>query len=117
MSDPTHLGNSNEHQKLYKVAPNLKEGFDVPLRDQIKPRQIQPLDRLGSGFIDWDNLGDSLAIKSDKGDWNNKHTASENNNIAFSSERRNTQVKMFKSDKSESSIADQMDVTPSDYNP
>ena len=33
MSDPTHLGNSNEHQKLYKVAPNLKEGFDVPLRD------------------------------------------------------------------------------------
>ena len=35
---------------------------------------------------------------------------------AFSSAGRNTQIiKVIKSDKSESSVASQMDITPSDY--
>ena len=57
--------------KLLKVAPNLKEDFGVPLRDQIKPRDPIELDRMGSsGFIQWEEeiarMNSNISNISDK---------------------------------------------------
>ena len=31
LSDPTYVDNPNELDKLYKIAPKLKEGIGIPL--------------------------------------------------------------------------------------
>ena len=46
LSDPTHVANDKEYSQLYKVNPNLKKEFDVPLRDKIKPHDFQKHDRM-----------------------------------------------------------------------
>ena len=35
LSDPTYVDNPNELDKLYRVAPKLKEGLGIPL-NQLK---------------------------------------------------------------------------------
>ena len=40
LSDPTHVANSKEYEKLFKVAPKLQQDFGVPLRDEIKPHNF-----------------------------------------------------------------------------